>query len=208
MKKALRKLFGGMRINQRNGNTQLVARNFLDIGNLYIKMGKLDSASENVQNALEIFLTIGNQVRIAKAQLTKVKYILLPKCTMRALIWPKKRFSPVLITDIRRSLQVPQDYCRRSIWPNIDSVRHIIIRRSKSNGNDSLFLGDKQKTLARLELQYQFDKKDQQNKIIQQRRIFFIVLLSYWSYSVVLSSSWYDHIQLKDKKSDTREEKS
>ena len=199
--KALRNYLEALRINQRNGNTQLVARNFLDIGNLYIKMGKLDSASENVQNALEIFLTIGNQVRIAKAQLTKGEIYLAAKMYDESIDMVKKALQSSIDNGYKEIVAGAAGLLQKIYLAKHDSVRAYYYSKIEKQWNDSLFLGEKQKTLARLELQYQFEKKEQQNKIAQQRRNFFIMLLALsFVFSIIIIFLVRSHYRLKDKK--------
>jgi len=68
---------------------------------------------------------------------------------------------------------------------------------------DSLFLGEKQKTLTRLDLQYQFAKREQQLKTEKQRRNFFIIILVLcFVFSVVILLLLRNHYRLEKKRMD------
>jgi len=199
--RALKNYFEALKINQESGNAQLEGSNYLNIGNLYLKLGELDSASENVQKALLIFTRLGNQVRIAKAQLAKGEILLAGKQYDQSLGIAKKALETSLDNGYKEIISSAAGLLHKVFLVKQDSVKAYYYSRIEEQWNDSLFLGEKQKTLARLELQYQFEKKEHQNKIIQQRRIFFIVLLSVLVvFSIIVIFLVRSHYRLKDKK--------
>jgi tetratricopeptide (TPR) repeat protein len=143
----------------------------------YLKLGIYDKAMENVQHALDIFNQLSDKFRIAKADLRKGDIYLALKNYDRS-------------QEVARiALEISQkNGYKEVIWNSAGLLHRIYLARKdtveayrysvlENRWKDSLFLGEKQKTLTRLDLQYQFDKREQQLKAEKQRRNFFIIIL-------------------------------
>lgn len=159
------------------GNTQLEASDYLSIASVYLKLERYDSAADNARFALGLYEKIGNQLRIAKSKLT-----------LGEIYLARKQFGPGL-GEAEDALGIGMSNRFRDITFNAAGLLHRIYLAKKDTARayqysilenqwkDSLSLGEKEKNLVRLDLQYSFEKKEQLLKVQRQRRDFFILLL-------------------------------
>jgi len=149
----------------------------LSIGTTYLKMKNYPLSIEYFQRALAIFRKLNNQLRIAKCQVQLGEYYLATgdyrkgfEYASIALEQTKKQgFKDVELSAAR--------ILHRLSLAMKDTMRAYNFAILESQLKDSLTNGEKQKSLTKLEAQYQFDK-EQSLKAIAQQRMNFIVIIT------------------------------
>ena len=199
--KALPLYIEALRLNISKGNTQLEGTNYLNIGNLYLKLGKYDSAMANVRRAMDIFTRLGNQVRYTKAKLTQGEIFLGLNQYDLGLVSAKEALDISQQNGFKESVSEAAGLLHRLYLLKYDTIRAYRYAMLENAWKDSLSLGENKKTLAKLEMQYQFEKKEQQLKIEKQRKNFFIIMLGVIAlFSIIVIILLWLHYRLHDKK--------
>jgi tetratricopeptide (TPR) repeat protein len=176
--KALARYEEALKINLEEGNSYLVASNYLNIADVYHDQKRYPEAILKTQQASEIFEKIGNKLRLAKSQ------ILLSRIYHETGQLEKSKSLALKILNIGESLGyyeiivgaagiLNQVYLAQR--DSVAAFRYFIL---ENQYKDSLFLDEKQKTLTKLELQYQFEKNEQNLKIARQRKNVVIFIVS------------------------------
>jgi tetratricopeptide (TPR) repeat protein len=199
--KALQSYEEALNINIKSGNSYLVGNNYLNIAEVYLNRRQYPAAMEKVQLARRIFEKLGNKLRLAKCQVTMSEIYLqtgqlaLGKAlAMNALsIGNKQGYKDIIVSAagvLNRIYLTEKD--------SASAFRYFIIEKQYQ---DSLLLSEKQKTLSKLELQYQFEKNEQNEKIARQRRnIAIIVISGCLFFSLVIIILILKQLRLKAKK--------
>jgi tetratricopeptide (TPR) repeat protein len=166
-----------LRLNVKMGIIQLIGTTYLNIGNIYLKVAGYDSAMANVLKAKGIFEKLGNQVRLAKTYQTEGEIYLATHQYEESLGAAQKALDISMKNGFKEIISGSAGLLHKIYLQQKDTVKAYHFAMLETQWKDSLFLGEKQKTLARLELQYQFDKREQQVRIQKQRQNFFIIIL-------------------------------
>jgi tetratricopeptide (TPR) repeat protein len=191
-----------LKINQEMGNAQLEGSNYLNIGNLYLKMENYSEALQNVGKARDIFIRLGNHVRVAKA-LTSLGEIFLESGQFdKSLENSKAAFAINSRYGIKEQLSQSAGLLRKVYLARKDSSAAYRYSVLEEQWKDSTRSGERQKTLARLEMQYQFDKKEQKLKLEKQRRNYSIIIMAIIIvFIIILLFQLRSQYRLKEKKS-------
>jgi tetratricopeptide (TPR) repeat protein len=176
--KAIETYQEAIRINQQIGQAYLEASNYLNLSDVYITLEDYPTAIGNLEKAREIYQNLGNSMRFAKSmsQLSDIylKTGELDKGEQLALealaIGQAEKFKEIIISSSKVLYQL---YIEKK--DSGTALKYFILEKQYQ---DSLFLDEKTKTLAALELQHQFDKKEAELLIARQRRIVVIAVIS------------------------------
>lgn len=176
--KALQSYEEALHINIETGNSYLAGSNYLNIADVYIKQQQFPSAIATVQKARDIFKKLGNKLRLAKSNIILGEIYLetgQPEqaefMALNALkIAREQGFKEIIVSA---SGMLNKLYLARK--DSSAAFRYFILEKQY---RDSLFLYEKQKTLTKLELQYQFEKNEQILKIARQRKNVVILIIS------------------------------
>jgi tetratricopeptide (TPR) repeat protein len=199
--KALKTYENALKINIETGNAYLEASNYLNIADVYLQMKDYQAAVDNIEHAEKIFTKIGNKLRIAKCQilLGKIKLEIgqageSESLSLLALKIGKEQGYKEIIADAASMLYK----IKISQKDSIAAFRYFAL---ENQYNDSLFLDEKQKTLTSLELQYQFEKNEQDLKLARQRRnVAIIVISGCLFFSIIIIFLILKQLRLKAKK--------
>jgi tetratricopeptide (TPR) repeat protein len=175
--KALTYYREALKLNKEMRYVQLEGMSYLNIGNVYLKLGELDSAITNTRHAYDIFSKLGNQLRFAKAQLNLGEILLAMGKYDQGLNYAQNALEISLRNGYKENVQLAAELLHKIYLNKKDTLSAYKYSILENQWKDSLSLGEKQKTLARLELQYQFDKKEQILRTEKQRRNFVIAIL-------------------------------
>lgn len=176
--KALQSYQEALRINIEIGNSYLIASNYLNIADVYVKIKQFPVAIKKIQQAREIFDKLGNKLRLAKCQIMLSEIYLETGehryCEAQAIsalkIGESQGFNEIIVSAssvLNKLYLVKKD--------SATAFRYFILEKQYQ---DSLFLDEKQKTLSKLELQYQFEKNEQIARTERQRRNIAIAVIS------------------------------
>lgn len=200
--KALDNFKEALAINKDLDNLQLIGSNYLNIGNLFIKMGNYPEAMVNCKEALRLFQEIGNQVRIAKTQLAISEIHLAMKQYNEAILSVQPALDTAMMHGFKEIIANAAGILQQSYLGKNDSLKAYRYTLLANQWRDSLAFGERQKKLARLELQYNFEKREQELRLEKQRRNFFIIILvAGIAFSIVIILLLLNRYQLSIKKS-------
>lgn len=176
--KALNTYEEALQLNLKNDMPYLAASNYMNIAEVYIKMKEYETAIEKLKQARKIFEKLGNKLRLAKSQvlLGEIYFKTGQPAQAETFALSALKISQTLgYKDIivSSSALLNKLYIERK--DSISAFRYFIIERQYQ---DSLFHDEKQKTLASLELQHQFEKNEQNAKLARQRRNIAIIIIS------------------------------
>jgi tetratricopeptide (TPR) repeat protein len=199
--KALRTYEEALQINLETGESYLVGNNYLNIADVYIKLNDYQTAIDILYKASEIFENLGNKIRLAKSMVVLSEVYLKTGqpdksegLALNALqIGQSQDYKEIIISSSRVLYELNLTRQDSSL-----ALKYFVLEKQYQ---DSLFLDEKQKTLTSLELQYQFDKQEQQRKIEGQRRIVAISVISgAVLFSLIILVLLVKHLRLKAKK--------
>jgi len=199
--KALQNYEEALRINIETGDSYLVANNYLNIADVYLKLKQYEVAISKLQQARSIFEKIGNKLRLAKSQILLSEIYFesgqAGKCESLALntlkIGKESGYKEIIVAS---SGELNKLYLSRK--DTATAFRYFLLEKQYK---DSLFLEEKRKTLAKLELQYQFEKNEQNLKIARQRKNVVILIVSgFLFFSIIIIILILKQLRLKAKK--------
>lgn len=198
---ALEKYEEALKINIDEGNSYLVASNYLNIADVYLDLKQYPEAISKIQQARDIFEKIGNKLRLAKSQ------VMLSKIYFETGQAEKSK------TLAKNTLEIGESEGYKEIVVGAAEILNKIYLAQRDSSiayryyvleneyRDSLFLDEKQKTLTKLELQYQFEKNVQTLKIARQRKNVVILIISgCLFFSVIIILLILNQLRLKAKK--------
>lgn len=199
--KALKSYEEALQINIRMDDLYLAASNYLNIAEVYLHLKQYEVAVSNVQQAMTIFNKLGNKLRLAKSQVMLSEIYFETgqpdKCESIALntlnIGKEHGFKEIIVSS---SGMLNRLYLSQN--DSLDAFRYYILEKQYK---DSLFLEEKQKTLAKLELQYQFEKNEQDLRLAKQRKNVVILIISGGLFfSIIIILLILKQLKLKAKK--------
>ncbi len=165
-------------INLKEENSYLVASNYLNIADVYLEMKQYPVAISNLQSAEKMFEKLGNKLRLVKTRLMLAEVYFasgqmrqsedLAVITLKIGMENNYKEIIVLSSGLLSKLNLAKS----------DSAAAFRYFSLEQQYQDSLFLEEKQKTLTKLELQYQFEKIENELKIARQRRNTAIFIIS------------------------------
>lgn len=181
--KALKNYLEALAIAMKQADLRIEGSASLSIGTTYLKMKNYKLSIEYFQRALVIFKKLNNQLRISKCQVQFGEYYLSTGDYGAGFQYAGKALENSQKQGFKEvELSAAQLLLRLSLAKG-DTLKAYHFAALENQLKDSLTNGEKQKTLTKLEAQYQFDKDQAKKAIIQQRRdyitiIFIILLLS------------------------------
>jgi tetratricopeptide (TPR) repeat protein len=199
--KALDNYEEALKINLESGDLYLAGNNYLNIADVYKEMKDFKTAISKLELASGIFENLGNKIRLAKSMVMLSEIYretgqasLSEQTAKRALeIGNSQGFKEIIIgaSKVLYDLNISRG----------DSARALKYYILEKQYQDSLFLAEKQKTLTTLELQHQFDKNEQLQKIARQRRNVAIGIISgALFFSLIILLLVVKQMRLKSKK--------
>jgi len=176
--RALQNYEEALRINLETGNSYLAANNYLNIADVYINLKKYQVAISNIQRASIIFEKLGNKLRLAKSEIMLSKIYLETGRKTESELLALNTLKIGVSQDYKEIIVAASETLKKlylSLQDSVKAFRYYILEKQYT---DSLFLNEKQKTMTRLELQYQFEKNEQNLKIARQRKNLVIIIIS------------------------------
>lgn len=176
--KALEIFEEALAINLEEENSYLVASNYLNIADVYLEMKQYPVAISNLQSAEKMFEKLGNKLRLAKTRVMLAEVYFasgqLRKSEDLALITlnigTENNYKEIIVSS--------SGLLSRLNLTRSDSAAAFRFFSLEQQFRDSLFLEEKQKTLTKLELQYQFEKIEDELNLARQRRNTVIFIIS------------------------------
>ena len=179
-KKARQYFEKALEINKELGNRKSEGINYLNLGNITQKQKNYDEALKYFQQALSIFINLKHTLYITRCHLSQADYFLEINDIERSLEYATKAFEEGKKHGYKTVVYNSAELLSKIYLVKRDTLnafKHDII---KYQVKDSLNLDESMKELSRLELQYEFSKKEQEKKIEQQRKdlVTLIIIIS------------------------------
>jgi tetratricopeptide (TPR) repeat protein len=177
-KSALERFEEALKINLEEGNMYLVASNYLNIADVFFDLKRYSEAISKIQQANEIFEKIGNKLRLAKSQVMLSNIYFETGQREQSKILAKNTLEIAKTEGYNEIVVNAAEILNKLYLAQKDSALAYRYYVLENQYRDSLFLDEKQKTLTKLELQYQFEKNEQNIKLVKQRRNIAIIIIS------------------------------
>jgi tetratricopeptide (TPR) repeat protein len=175
---ALERYEEALKINSEEGNSYLVASNYLNFADVYLDLKRYPEAISKIQQARDIFEKIGNKLRLAKSQVMLSKIYFETGQPEKSKILAKNTLDIGEVEGYKEIVVSAAEILNKIYLSQRDSSTAYRYYVLENEYRDSLFLDEKQKTLTKLELQYQFEKNEQTLKIARQRKNVVILIIS------------------------------
>ncbi len=165
------------RVNLELGDKMQMGINLLNLGYCFFRLQKNDSALRYFENARKIFEESGNQIRIANGEIALGKYYFDIHDLNKSIEYSM------------HALNIGVSFNSKEIIAEATDILHDIYVAKKDTANaykyslmnfrirDTLQMMQSQKTLIKLEYQYNYEKQDKARKLKQQRSNFIMGFL-------------------------------
>lgn len=184
--KALKNYTEALDIAVNTGDLRREGSISLSIGTTYLKMKNYQLSVENLQRALKIFTKLNNQLRITRCQVQFGEFYLATRDYQKGIEYAREALGKSQKQGFKEVELNAAELLHRLSLAMKDTLKAYHYAMLESQLKDSLYNGEKQKTLTKLEAQYQFDKEQSRKTIAQQRRDFVTILLILILLSVVI----------------------
>ena len=176
-RKALSYYTDSYKIAKEIGDLRLQGAVSFHIGIAYMDLNESKLALEYLQNALSIFHTLNNELRLARTQIQIGDYYLQSGDLKPGISYADSALQIGIEHGFRDVAYNASELLHRIYLTRKDTLKAYHYAILENQWKDSLVNGEKQKTLTKLEAQYQFEKEQAARSIKQQRRDFFIIIL-------------------------------
>lgn len=175
---ALKKYQEALDINLKAGNAYLVANNYLNIANVYAKCQEYQIARKKLELARQLFDNLGNSIRLGKCRVLLGEIYFETGDYANSEQQAKIAFASGQSQKFKETTMSSCALLKKISLLKKDSAAAFRYYYLEKQNQDSLFLDEKQKTLSKLELQYQFEKNEQAAQMARQRKNIAIILIS------------------------------
>jgi len=206
-KKSLYYLKEALKISKMIGNEWLEATNYVNFGKAYLKLKNYLLAMQYLNQALEIFDRIKDLTKASSCRLNIAEaYIATGKYQLA-----DEKINEVLSISKQQGLKdfIYQSY---KLFHELSLHQHDTSEAYKytileNQWKDSLALGENKRNLARMELQYHFEKQEQLDKAEQAKRsILNTAIIITLALSIIIILLILNQLRLKAKKSKLEKE--
>ncbi|MCX6281789.1 MAG: tetratricopeptide repeat protein [Bacteroidetes bacterium] len=175
--KALKFYMESLQIAVDIGDLRRQGTNSLSIGTVYLKIKNYPLAVEYFRKALGIFHKLNNHLRIARCQIQIGEYYLSTRDPLTGITYADSALEAGQEHGFKDVAYNASELLHRLNLTRKDTLRAYHYAILESQWKDSLNNGEKQKTLTKLEVQYQFEKDLHTKAIKQQRRDFVVIIV-------------------------------
>ncbi|MFH1119331.1 MAG: tetratricopeptide repeat protein [Bacteroidota bacterium] len=196
------------RVNREIGDNLQLGINQLNIGFCYLRMNEPDSALPYFIYALERFRESDNPVRIANGELALAKYYQATGNLEKSL---EHAGVALKISSDNRSKEIISESSEiifKILLANKDTLNAFRYAEIHYKSKDSLLQMQSQKTLFKLEYQYNYEKKDKERKLKQQRSNYILgfIILGLFS-GIIIVLLIYSRQRIKIRNADLEKQK-
>ncbi len=174
---ALKNYQEALQIAVKNSDLRMEGSSSLNIGSTYLKMKNYPLSIQYLDRALTIFNKLKNQLRIAKCQVQVGEYCLATRDYRKGLEYAGEALDHSRKMGFMEVELSAAQLLRRLSLAMRDTLKAYNYAILESLIKDSLTSGEKQKSLTKLEAQYQFDKEQTRKTIAQQKKDYITIIL-------------------------------
>jgi len=164
-------------INKELGNRKSEGINYMNLGVINRKQKNYDVALKYFQQALSIFENLKHTFFIARCQINLGDYFMDINDIDRSLEYVTKAFETGKKHGLKKIVFNSAELLNKIYLGKSDTLNAFMYDIIKYRMKDSLDLEEKVTELSRLELKYEFNKKEQEKRIEQQRKDFIILII-------------------------------
>lgn len=178
--KVVQYLRESIELNLRLNNMDLVGVNYLNFGYYFQEMQQYDSALYYYNKSLGIYENLDNISSIISAKIFLAEYYLEVGDLEKSKQYAEQSLYESRANGLKRFVYEIAIILKKSYAIQNDSIKSLHYQVLELQMKDSLNIEESQTELSKLELQYELQKEDQKQHIIQQRKdlINIIVLIS------------------------------
>ena len=169
-----------LEINKKLMNRKSEGINYINLGDINLLLKNYNAAFEYLQQALLIYKNLKHPLFIARCQTSLGNYFLETNNIERSFEYATKAFKEGKKHGFKTVVHNSAELLSKIYLVKRDTLNAFKYDIIKYQVKDSLNLEESMKELSRLELQYEFNKKEQEKKIEQQRKdlITLIIIIS------------------------------
>jgi tetratricopeptide (TPR) repeat protein len=199
---ALKYYMEALQISEKNNNLPFKATYLLNIGKTYFLMKQYSKAMYFYTQALNMFEKLDNHRRVAIARIRIGELCLEEKNLVQSL------------NNAEVALKIGMQHnLKEIIYQSASLLHNVYLARKDTNlaykytifenqWKDSLALNEKEKNLASVEMQYHFEKKEQDELVTRQRRSAInTVVIVFMALVIIIILLILNQLRLKSKKS-------
>jgi len=164
-------------INKELGNRKWEGVNYMNLGVINKIQKNYNAAFEYLQRALLIFKNLRHTLYIAKCQINLGNYFLEINEIERSLEYVTKAYETGKMHGLKKIVYNSAELLNKIYLSKNDTLNAFKYDIIKYRMKDSLNLEEKVTELSKLELKYEFNKKEQVKRIEQQRKDFIILII-------------------------------
>lgn len=207
-RKALKYYQKSSSVNNEINDMLQLGINQLNIGYCYLRMNEPDSALPYFSLALARFWESNNPVRIANGEMALAKYYQVTGNTTKSLEHSKVALK---ISSENRAMEViseSSEIIYKILLAQKDTINAFRYAEMHYKSKDSLLQMQSQKTLFKLEYQYNYEKKDKERKLKQQRSNYILgfIILGLFS-GIIIVLLIYSRQRIKIRNADLEKQK-
>ena len=178
-----------LKISKELGNRRLEAVNYLNLGTINKELENYDKAIENLGYALSVFEDMQNTIYIARCQISIGHYYLDVNKIEQSLEYATKAFKEGEKYEFKTIILNSAELLSQIYMSKKDTLNAYKYDIVKYQMKDSLNLEESMTQLSKLELQYEFNKKEQEERIKQQQKdyLYLITIISLIFISVIIT---------------------
>jgi tetratricopeptide (TPR) repeat protein len=207
-KKALAYYFKAFDLNQEQGDKMLLGSNYLNIGYCYSQLNTRDSVLPYFEKALKIFIDLKNPIYTASGDIALGKYYLENNDFDKCLKYASEALTIGMNQNSYEIISEASEILHKLYLSKKDIINAYKYSQLNFQARDSLQAMQSQKTLFKLEYQYNFEKQDKERKLKQQRSNFVMGLLILGLFSgIIIILLIYSRQRIKIKNSNLEKQK-
>jgi tetratricopeptide (TPR) repeat protein len=207
-KKALAYYFKAFEVNKEQGDKLLLGSNYLNIGYCYSQLNKKDSVLPYFEKALFIFIDLKNPIYTSSADIALGKYYLDHGNFEQCLDYSNEALKIGVKQNSFEIISEASEILHKLYLSKNDTINAYKFSQINFQARDSLQAMQSQKTLFKLEYQYNYEKQDKERKLKEQRRNFLMgfVILGLLS-GIIIILLFYSRQRIKIKNSNLEKQK-
>ena len=164
-------------INRELGNKLWEGINYLNLGTVRLNLKDYDGSFKRLQQALSIFTELQSKILQAKCHLNLANYFIETNNPDQGMEYATMALKEGEAQNLKQIIHDAADIIQKTYLQKGDkenAYKYIVL---KYQMKDSLVLMENKAELTNLELQYEFDKREQQKQIEQQRKDLYILIV-------------------------------
>lgn len=175
--KACQYIEEALEINKKLMNRKSEGINYINLGDINLRLKNYNVAFKYLQQALLTYKNLKHPLFIARCQISLGNYYLEINNIEQSLEYAKTAFEEGKKHGFKTVVHNSAELLSKIYLSKNDTLNAFKYDIIKYRMKDSLIIEKSNTELARLELKYEFNKKEQEKKIEQQRKDFIILLI-------------------------------